>query len=350
MEAMVLAFVSDAHLVVLFLVMAVSLAMLVKGADLLVEEAVALSTGWGMSKMLVGATIVSLGTTLPETAVSVYAAIRGSPGLALGNAVGSVIVNAGLILGLAVIIGPVPVDRYIVRRQSWIQFASALLLVAASIPVLQPGTMFTAGGRVPRLAGFVFLFLLVLYVLRSIRLSRGSGGSPRGAAVLVPRDKGRPVVAMLKLLVGIVLIVISSQLLIPTVEIIAERWGIPDSIIAATLVALGTSLPEMATAITAVRRRHGELALGNVIGANILNVLFVVGASTAVTPGGLAVPPKFYVLFYPSLIFIVIVLRIGIGRSPHELKRGFGVVLLAAYTVTVVAGYLVPGMDVSTSP
>ncbi len=350
MEALVLAAVAEAHLIVLFLIMAASLAVLVKGADLLVEEAVALSIGWGMSKMLVGATIVSLGTTLPETSVSVFAALRGSPGLALGNAVGSIIANTGLILGLAVIIGPIPVDRYIVRRQSWIQFGSSILLVAACIPFLQWNAMFTSGGRLSRVAGFVFLFLLALYIWRSIRLSRGNDDSPGSAAVPVARDKGRPLVAFVKLLAGIVLIVVSSQVLIPTVEVIAERLRIPEAIIAATLVAFGTSLPELATAITAVRRRHGELALGNVIGANILNVLFVAGASAAVTPGGLAVPPKFFILFFPSLIFVVTVLRIGIGRSPHALKRGFGVVLLAAYLVTVVTGYLIPGMDVTTLP
>ena len=360
MEAFVLAVISDAHLFVLLLVMAVSLAVLVKGADLLVVEAVALSIGWGMSKMLVGATIVSLGTTLPETTVSVFAALRGSPGLALGNAVGSIIANTGLILGLAVVIGPIPVDRYIVRRQSWIQFGSALLLVAACIPFHRMGAVFTAGGRLPRFAGFVFLLLLALYLWRSVRLSRGATGSPQtaedpgardtGPRDTSPRDTRRPVPAFVRLLAGIVFIVVSSRVLIPTVEVIADRLAIPDSIIAATLVAFGTSLPELATAISAVRRRHGELALGNVIGANILNVLFVVGASAAVTPGGLAVPPKFFVLFFPSLIFVVTVLRIGIGGSPHALKRGFGIVLLAAYVVTVVAGYLIPGMDAAALP
>ncbi len=349
MEALVLAFASDAHLLVLFLIMAVSVALLVKGADLLVEEAVALSIRWGMPKLLIGATIVSLGTTLPETAVSVFAALRGSPGLALGNAVGSIIANTGLILGLAIVMGPIPVDRSIVGRQSWIGFATVILLIALCVPLPRPGVMFTAGGTLPRFAGFLFLVLLALHILRSIRASRSAGNSSGDVAVPAARDEARPVVAFVKLIVGVALVVVSSQVLVPTVEIIAQRLGIPDTIIAATLVALGTSLPELVTAITAVRRRHGELALGNIIGANILNVLFVVGASVAVTPGGLAVPPKFFILFFPALLFVGTVLRIGIGRTPHQLKRGFGILLLAIYIVTVVAGYLIPGMDVSRS-
>ena len=98
------------------------------------------------------------------------------------------------------------------------------------------------------------------------------------------------------------------------------------------------------TAITAVRKNHGELALGNVLGADVLNVLFVTGAAAAVTRGGLQVPPEFFYLFYPSMIFVVIVLRVGIGRTTHRLSKTFGAVLLAAYVITVLAGYLVPGV------
>jgi cation:H+ antiporter len=98
------------------------------------------------------------------------------------------------------------------------------------------------------------------------------------------------------------------------------------------------------TAITAVRKKHGELALGNIIGADVLNVLFVSGASAAVTRGGLQVPPQFFILFFPAMLFVVMVLRIGLMRGKSELKRGFGFVLLGAYVITVVAGYVMPGV------
>ena len=166
------------------------------------------------------------------------------------------------------------------------------------------------------------------------------------AATVHLRGNVKPVLSLLKLLIGIALVVVSSQALIPAVEEMALRLRVPDAIIAATLVAFGTSLPELVTAITAVRKKHGELALGNVIGADILNVLFVTGASAAVTRGGLQVPPQFFYLFFPSMLFVVVVLRIGIGRSSHQLTRGFGVVLVAAYLVTVVVGYIVPGPSI----
>ena len=349
MEAWLSGLFGSFHIALLFAVIAASLYVLVRGADLLVDMAVSLSVSWGVPKMLIGATIVSLGTTLPETAVSVFAAIQGSPGLALGNAVGSIIADTGLILGLAVLIGPIPVDRSIVSRQGWIQFGSAMLLVIVSVPYFNLGGMFTTGGRVYQWVGFAFLGLLGLYIWRSIAWSRST---PDEAALATEISSAtadiiedvRPILSLLKLAVGITLVVLSSQVLIPAVEETAYRLRIPEAIIAATLVAFGTSLPELVTAITAVRKKHGELALGNVIGADVLNVLFVSGASAAATGGGLEVPPQFFVLYFPAMIFVVTVLRIGLSRRTTELRRGFGFVLLGAYIITVIAGYVIPGV------
>ena len=124
------------------------------------------------------------------------------------------------------------------------------------------------------------------------------------------------------------MVVIGSRLLIPAVEETALRLHIPDAIIAATLVAFGTSLPELVTAVTAVRKGHGALAIGNVLGADVLNVLFVSGAAAAVTRGGLAVPPQFFFLFFPSMLFVVLVLRVGVSRVEGQFSKGFGFVLL----------------------
>jgi cation:H+ antiporter len=156
-------------------------------------------------------------------------------------------------------------------------------------------------------------------------------------------EERSPVIALVKLLLGIVLVILASQVLIPTVEVTAVRLDIPDAIIAATLVAFGTSLPELVTALTAVRKGHGELAIGNVLGADVLNVLFVSGASAAVTRGGLQVPPQFFVLFFPAMLFVVLVLRVSIGVSKDHLSKTTGAVLVGAYILTVIAGYLVPG-------
>ncbi|MBT3274386.1 MAG: sodium:calcium antiporter [Spirochaetales bacterium] len=343
MEAWISGTVEQLPLVVLFVIIAAALAILVKGADILVDQAVSLSIRWGVPKILVGATIVSIGTTLPEAAVSVLAAVKGAPGLAIGNAVGSIIADTGLILGLAAIIGRIPVDPKIVNRQSWIQVASAILLVLVCIPYFAMRGIFSEGGRLPQLVGFGFLILLGIYIWRSITWSKlAPPDEVDDSTVTIDRDV-RPVIAILELILGVALVLIGSRILIPAVEETALRLRIPDAIIAATLVAFGTSLPELVTAITAVRKGHGELALGNILGADVLNVLFVTGAAAAVTRGGLKVPPEFFYLFFPSMFFVVIVLRAGIGRTTHYFSKAFGFVLLFAYIVTVVLGYVVPG-------
>ena len=321
--------------------------MLAKGADILVEQAVSLSRRLGVPKMLIGATVVSVGTTLPEAAVSVLAAVRGVPGLALGNSVGSIIADTGLILGLAILIGRVPVERHLVSRQSWIQVSSALLLVLASVPYLALRGLFTDGGRLPQPVGIAFLLLLGLYLWRSISWSRATpGGAPDDAVDADAAEANAPLVALAWLALGVVMVLLASNVLITAVEELALRLRIPDAIIAATLVAFGTSLPELVTAVTAVRRGHGELAIGNVLGADVLNVLFVSGAAAAVTRGGLAVPPQFFYLFFPAMLFVVLVLRFGISRTgTGHFSKAFGFALLAAYVLTVVLGYVVPGGD-----
>jgi len=340
MEAWLAGVVQQLPLVALFAVIAAAILVLVKGADLLVEQAVALSLRWGVPTMLIGATIVSIGTTLPEASVSVFAALQGAPGLALGNAVGSIIADTGLILGLAIIIGRVPVEKRLVSRQSWIQVASALLLVAVCVPYLALRGTFSDGGRLPQFVGVAFLVLLGLYLWRSIAWSKDApaGEEPQEHAA----DAGTLLI-LLQLVAGLAMVVVGSRLLIPAVEETALRLHIPDAIIAATLVAFGTSLPELVTSVTAVRKGHGALAIGNVLGADVLNVLFVSGAAAAVTRGGLEVPPQFFFLFFPSMLFVVLVLRVGVSRAEGQFSKGFGFVLLVAYVITVVLGYVVPG-------
>ncbi len=336
MEAWIHSLVEPLPIVALFAVIAVFLFVLAKGADILVEEAVTLSIRWGIPKLLIGATIVSLGTTLPEMAVSVAAAVGGNPGLALGNAVGSIICDTGLILGLAALMKPLPLNKAIVNRQGWIQLAAGSMLVIASLPFSSLATTFTEGGRLPQAAGWLFLFLLVVYIWKSIQWSR-NGEAPEQEATHV--DPANTVVVAAKLILGITLVILSSKVLIPTVEVTAFRLHVPEPIIAATLVAFGTSLPELVTVITSVRRGHAELALGNVMGADILNVLFVAGAAAAVTPGGLVADPRFFQMLFPAMLFVLIVLRIAIFFSDKEIKRWWGILLLGAYVLVTLLSY-----------
>lgn len=340
MEALLEHYFQSAPLYILFLVVAAMLYTVGKGADLLVDEAVSLSLRWGIPTTVIGATIVSLGTTTPEAAVSVLAAVKGSPDLALGNAVGSIICDTGLILGTATLISPLPLHRSIVNRQGWIQVGAGFLLVIASLPYASLHNIFSEGGLLPQWVGFLFVAMLIVYIVQSIRWSQTArNGLPVEAGEEVDVDKSRPALILVRLLFAIFLVVGSSSVLIPAVKETALRLNVPQSIIAATLVAFGTSLPEFVTAVTAALKRHGELAVGNVIGADILNVLFVSGASAAVTGGGLAAPPHFFYLLFPVMLFILIVFRVGIFFSGDQLKRPFGIVLLGIYVIGTVLSY-----------
>jgi cation:H+ antiporter len=324
---------------VLFFLIALMLYVLGKGADLLIDEAVVLSEHWGVPKVLIGATIVSLGTTTPEAAVSVLAAVQGSADLALGNAVGSILCDTGLILGIAALIAPLPLDRAIVNRQGWVQLGSGILLVVACLPFTALGTTLSTGGRLPQMAGLGFLGLLVIYLWLSIRWTRVGPASSLSDGTET-EDTGSTWVGLVKLIAGIGIVVGSSWILIPAVREAAVRLHIPESIIAATLVAFGTSLPELVTAVTAARRGHGELAVGNVVGADILNVLFVAGAAAAVTAGGLPAASYFFRLLFPAMLVVLVVFRCGIFLSGSTLKRPFGVILIGMYIAVTVLSYM----------
>ena len=312
--------------IILFGMILATLYVLGKGADILVDEAVLLSVKWGIPKMIIGATIVSLGTTLPEVTVSVLSALKGSAGLAMGNAVGSVICNTGLILGTSSLIAPLPFKKNVVSKPNLILCGSAILLILCS---------FVFKGRVPQYVGFVFIVLLALYLIWTIKSVKTSSAEEEESA------DSSTLIIILKLILGVVLVVLSSKILIPTVQETALRCKIPETVIAATLVAFGTSLPELITGITSAKKGHGDLAIGNVIGANILNILFVVGASASVTRGGLAVEKNFFYLLYPSMLFMLLVLLLTLKFSKDSLKRGVGLILLLAYLAFTVLSYFV---------
>jgi cation:H+ antiporter len=336
MEQFIHGLLSDIATPVLFAIVIVMFFTLSKGADILVEEAVTLSIRWRVSKIIIGATVVSLGTTLPEASVSVLAAINGNPDLALGNAVGSIICDTGLILGIAAMMSPLPLNKKVINKQGTIQFLSGLLLVMATLPFSDLARIGTVDGHLNQLWGFAFIGLLVLYILRTIKWGKSAVGD---IVEEIELDDSSNIIVVLKVLMGIAIVILSSKLLIPSVEIMAVRVGIPQSIIAATLVAFGTSLPELVTSITAVRRGHGELAIGNVIGADILNVLFVVGVASSVTPSGLAVPIYFYKLQFPVMIGVLGVFKLFTIFSKKEISRVQGGILFTIYLAYTFYSY-----------
>ena len=336
-----------AHWAILLGVIAVAVLALGKGADLLVDEAVELSLRSGIPKVVVGATVVSMGTTTPEAVVSVLAAIQGEPGLALGNAVGSIICDTGLILGAACLISPLAIDRKLVNRQGWIQFGCGVLLVVASVAGSSKGAgwtgIFEQGGNLPQTGGFLFLILLAVYMIWSIKMAKTSSGTASSEEGIEVSNQSLAIV-LLRLFAAIAVVVVASSFLISAATELAEQWNVPESLIAATLVAFGTSFPELVICVGAARKQQGELAVGNIIGADILNVLFVAGAAAAVTPAGLDSDAHFFKLQFPAMLFVLIVFRAGIFfNRTGKLSRSFGLVLVAAYLAVTIFSYFGKG-------
>ena len=317
---------------------AILLGLLGKGADWLVDEAVALSERSGVPKIVIGATIVSVGTTAPEVAISVFAALQGRPDVALGNAVGSVICDTGLILGLAALIAPLPLNKNIVNRQGWVQLGAGILLVICCTPWLALPTMFTQGGRLHQTTGFFFLVLLIGYLCQSIRWAKLET-EVLSLEELETDVRSPTYVVFTKLIAALALVVVSAKILIPVATVAAQRMNIPPAVISATLIAFGTSLPELITAVTAARQGHGDLAVGNVVGADILNVFLVAGTSAAVTSGGLAAVPTFFRILFPGMLLLLIVFRTGIYLSGSYMKTRFGIVLLVSYVFVTIAQF-----------
>jgi cation:H+ antiporter len=324
----------------LLVIAAAAAAALIKGADALVDGASGMAYRMGISKVIVGATIVSIGTTTPECAVSVLAAWSGEPGFALGNAVGSIIVDSGLIFGLGCLITVLPSDRFVRSRQGWVQFGSGVLLaVICYLAYVVQGDEAEIGRGI----GLFLLALLVVYMVVSVRWSRRH---PAGEPFQIhddadaERKSHQPGLRLIGLtLIGIVTVLLGSRVLFCAVNEVAENhWHVPKVVIAGTIVAISTSLPELVIGMASILKGHKELLVGNVIGADILNVLFVIGASAAAAPLGVVeegskIPEIFLYLHLPTMLVVLIMFRLFIFRASAtgHFRRWFGLPLVLLY-------------------
>lgn len=342
----------------LLLIALVGMAGVIKGADWLVEGAAGIAAKLGMPKIVIGATIVSLGTTSPEAAVSVLAAWQGDAGLALGNGVGSIIADTGLIFGVGCLMTKLPADRFVLKRQGWVQFGSAVLLAGLCFALYA-----TQGhdAQLGRPIGLMLIALLVAYMAMSVRWSRQHSanipdleGQPLDSIEHVPAvdqsESPKPVLTLILMgLIGLGIVIVSGDALVASVSEVAEKhWHVPKAVIAATLVAFGTSLPELVVGITAIRKGHAELLVGNVIGADILNVLFVIGAAALakplpITEPGTAQPLIFLWLHLPTMLIMLTLFRIYISRATKvgSFSRWMGAPLVVMYVAYTIVGYAV---------
>ena len=288
---------------ILFLI---GLGLIVKGGDLFVDAAVWMARASGMPQFLIGATIVSLATTMPELVVSSLAALHGNMEMAIGNAVGSVTANTGLILGLSVVMLPIA----IVRRH----FLFKGLLLVLSCAVL---TWFCQDGSLTLPEACIMLALFVLFLTENILHARAGAGAQ---AVSVRLHPPRREIAgnLFFFLGGAISLVVGSRLLVDNGELLAIALGVPTRIIAITLVAIGTSLPELVTAVTALVKRQGSMSVGNILGANLIDITIILPLCSLLSQDALPVPASSSMLDLPIML-----LEAGIAVIPTIFLKKF---------------------------
>ena len=300
------------------------LVLLVWSADKFVEGAAATAKHLGMPTLLIGMVIIGFGTSAPELAVSAMAAADGNPGLALGNGYGSNITNIALIVGLTAIIAPIAVHSQVIRKEL------PLLLVLTMIAGAQ-----LIDGELTRFDGWVLLAVFAAVMGWSIFQGLRGKGDPLGGdtdAEMIAHPMPLKT-ALLWVVVGLVLLVVSSRLLVWGAVTIAQALGVSDLVIGLTIVAIGTSLPELASALAAVKKNEHDLILGNILGSGIFNTLAVVGLAAAIQP--LAVDPEVLYRDWTLMLALTVGLLLmgyGVMGRPKLISRTNGVMLVLAYT------------------
>lgn len=290
------------------------------GGEFLVRGAVTVSRRMGISPLLVGLTVVAFCTSAPELLVSLQSAIAGSPGIAVGNVVGSNIANIALILGLAALVKPFAFDVPDIRNDALVALGTSAFLV--------PLGWF---GIIPRWVGALMVAALAIYIVQSYRREVGAGAesSDWHAEEAEVFTSGAPwSVAIAQLAGGLFALVLGADWLITGAQEIALTFGVPEDVVGLTVVALGTSLPELATSVMAARRGHADVAIGNVLGSNTFNVLSILGITIIVAP--LSIPEGISSFDVPVMLAFSTV-AIGGLLLRGKIGRLFGGLLLAGY-------------------
>lgn len=298
------------NIIIQLLILVVGFIMLVKGADWFVEGASGLARKLGIPQLVVGLTIVAMGTSAPEAAVSITAALKGNASISIGNVLGSNILNVLIILGITAVIIPVAIQK------STFKIEIPYMILISIVMLLMGRT----GGTISRFEGVILWFLFVIYMVYLFILAKK--GKSENTEVTKPIW-----LLLVSMIIGGIIVVLGSNLTVDSATEIAKIIGISERFIGLTIVALGTSLPELVTSVTAARKGNADIAIGNIVGSNVFNILFVIGTSALIIP----------VPYDPGFIFDGIVavasgilLWIAVFRK-LELGRVWGIIMLACY-------------------
>ena len=305
--------------------------LITKGADIFIDCTVKIGRKTGISELILGATIVSFATTLPELTVSVFASIDNYTTMSLGNAVGSIICNTGLILGLVVIISPFKVDKNMFSSKSIILLISVLTLMVLG-----------ANGSISRGDGFILIVLLIVFMYSNIKSVSGKNriNSPNNmqsnSCDNIKSSKHENLKVGVLFVLGLIMMVVGSKLLVDNGVKIANSIGVPQGIISLTVIALGTSLPELVSSLTAIKKQHHGISVGNILGANILNIVSVISISSLIND--LPILSQNMRIDFEFMTIILLILILPTIKS-GKLYRVQGLLLLSSYIIYITTLY-----------
>ena len=305
--------------------------LITKGADIFIDCTVKIGRKTGISELILGATIVSFATTLPELTVSVFASIDNYTTMSLGNAVGSIICNTGLILGLVVIISPFKVDKNMFSSKSIILLISVLTLMVLG-----------SNGSISRGDGFILIVLLIVFMYSNIKSVSGKNriNSPNNmqsnSCDNIKSSKHENLKVGVLFVLGLIMMVVGSKLLVDNGVKIANSIGVPQGIISLTVIALGTSLPELVSSLTAIKKKHHGISVGNILGANILNIVSVIGISSLIND--LPILSQNMRIDFEFMTIILLILILPTIKS-GKLYRVQGLLLLSSYIIYITTLY-----------
>ncbi len=311
--------------------------LLIKGADWLVDGATAIAARFGVSDLIIGLTIVSMGTSLPELIISVIASIDGSSGLVTGNVLGSNIANVLLILGITAIICDLPVHRNTILSELPFSLAAALLVGFLANSALGPDLETELSiSRIDGLLIFFFFFLFMVYIVLITREDQQKSQDTEAVSVApAPMQK-----SLLLILAGVICLFLGGKWVVEGAVHLAGLFGMSQTLVGLTVVAIGTSLPELVTSVLAARKKNTDIAVGNAIGSNIFNLLWILGISAVIRPIPFSVASNVDILVVVASTYMIF-LALIISRR-FEIKRGAGLVFLLAY-VSYLAFVVVRG-------
>lgn len=299
------------------LLLAVGFVMLVKGSDWFVDGSSGIATKFGIPQLVIGLTIVAMGTSTPEAAVSISAAFKGNADITIGNIVGSNILNILIILGLSSVIVPIAVAKSTIKIETPFMIAITVIMLILGLD-----------GVVSLVDGIIFIVLFIVYLAYLFRMAKKDKNTENDEAA----NNMSVSKAIIFAIIGLVLIVGGSNVTVDAATKIAQALGVSERFIGLTIVALGTSLPELFTSVTAARKGNADIAIGNIVGSNIFNILFVIGISSIIIP----VPFAANFIFDSIIAIAAGVLLLLCCIWTKQLKRWAGITMLLSYAAYFV--------------